>query len=1048
MKRSEKEEWPGEEGAPARIDDLPSLSVRRPVLVLVLNLLIVLAGVAAIMAVETRELPDVDRPIVGVRAEYPGASPETMDAEVISLLEGAVARVSGIENIYSASEENNGRMRIEFRPGIDLDAAASDVREAVSRVSRRLPDRVEQINVTKADSDAESIMDIAIVSDVLPEEQLTRIVEQDVIPELVSIEGVADVQISGARKRMLRVVVDPMRLASFGLSVGDISSALRLAPFDVPAGSFRSEDQQLIVRADASVVSAEQVADIIVRDSIRIGDVARVFFGPEDADEYTRLNGTPVIALGVVRQARSNTIRISDGIRQAVDRLNDRFDDLELIITEDDAVFIRSSVAQVLITLALAISIVVLTIWLFMGSVSSTLVPSVAIPVALIGTVAAIWLLGFSINILTLLALVLATGLVVDDAIVVIENIQRRRAQGLGLRAAAVLGTRQVFFAVVTTTAVLISVFVPIAFLPSTAGRLFREFGIVLACAVVISSFVSLTLVPAAASRLVRTADENPMAAMIGRIGARLRHGYERSLAFLLDRPWLPIGVALVFGAVAMFAATKIERELLPPEDRGVIYVWMAGPDGVGIGYMDRQTRIVEEELESLIDSGEAQSIFTVVGAWDPNRSRINVPLAPWGERDRSAQDIINSLRGSLGSLPGAYVGLSSGNSLSLWRSSGGLNVALVGNDYDEIFEAAKTFVRAVEDELTTVSQPTLSYDPTQPQLSVEIDRRRASDLGIDLENLAATLRAMIDGDELIDLNVDDEAVPILLESSSGEINDPSDLVNLYVSAGNGELVPLSSVVTLREQGVASQLDRQAQRRSIRVDLDLTEGVKMQTAVDELERLADDVLPDDVSMILLGDAATLEESSREVLVTYAIAFAVIFLVLAAQFEGFTSATVVLLTVPFGIAAAIFALLMSGVSINIFSQIGLILLIGLMAKNGVLLVEFADQLRDHGYSIREAIEKGAAIRLRPVTMTMVSTVLGGLPLILASGAGAEARSSIGWVVFGGLGIAAVFTLFLTPAVYLLIARFSSARAAESDRLREELVAARAIADDVR
>jgi len=663
-------------------------------------------------------------------------------------------------------------------------------------------------------------------------------------------------------------------------------------------------------------------------------------------------------------------------------------------------------------------------------------VPSIAIPVALVGTVAAIWLLGFSINILTLLALVLATGLVVDDAIVVLENIQRRRAQGIGPRAAAVLGTRQVFFAVVTTSAVLISVFVPIAFLPSTAGRLFREFGVVLAVAVAISSFVSLSLVPAAASRLAAQPGGGVRRGF-ERAGNALRAAYERSLSAFLDRPWIPVAVALGFAAGALLLYRSIDSELIPPEDRGMITVAAQGPDGVGIGYMDRQTVKIEDILAPLVASGEAEGLFTVVGTWDPNRSRVNAPLADWSDRERSQQEIAQSLEEPLSGIPGARVSIWSGNSLNLRRFGGDLEVALTGNDYDTIFEAAKIFVRAIEERLPNMSDVEISYDPTQPQLSIDIDRRRASDLGVDLAGLAATLRAMIDGDDLIDLNIADEAVPILLESSSGEINDPSDLVNLYVSTESGQLVPLSSIVTLREEGVATQLDRQAQRRAIEVDIQLPTGYPLQAAVDDLRALGADVLPNNVSMILLGEAATLQETSREVLFTYLIAFAVIFLVLAAQFEGFTSATVVTLIVPFGIAAAIYALFLTGTTINIYSQIGLVLLIGLMAKNSVLLVEFADQLRDRGHGIREAIEGGASVRLRPVAMTMISTVLGGLPLILSSGAGAEARSSIGWVIFGGLGIAALFTLYLTPALYLLLARFSTARAEETKRLREEL-----------
>ena len=1029
-------------------NDLPSVSVRRPVLVLVLNLLIILAGIAAILAVEIRELPDVDRPIVSVRANYPGASPETMDAEVISIIEGAVARVSGIQNISSASEENNGRMRIEFRPGVDLDSAASDVREAVSRVSRQLPDRLEQVTVVKADDDAQSIVNIALVSDTLIEEDLTRIAEKDIIPEFVSIEGVADVQLFGGRKRLLRVVLDPLRLASYGLSVNDIAAVLMQAPFDVPAGSFRSEDQELIVRADASVVTAEQVADIIVRDPVRIGDVANVYFGPEDAQNYTRLDGRSIIGLGVVRQAKSNTIQISDEVHRVMDRLNARFSDLELVITDDQAVFIRSAVVEVLITLSLTISIVIATIWLFMGTLRATLVPSIAIPIALIGTVAAIWLLGFSVNILTLLALVLATGLVVDDAIVVLENIQRRRGQGLGARAAAVLGTRQVFFAVVTTTAVLVSVFVPIAFLPSTAGRLFREFGLVLAIAVVISSFVSLSLVAAAASRLPEPKKGNAFVQRIAAIGAALRRFYERSLHAALDRPLIPVIAALAFGGAAALAFPALERELLPDEDRGVIAIFARGPDGVGIGYMDRQTQKIEQALQPLMESGEAQSMFSIIGTWDPNRSRVTVPLVDWDERERSQQEIMQSLEGPMRQIPGANVFVAGGNSLNLRRSGSELEVALVGNEYDEIFEAAKIFARAIEERLDSVQRPQISYDPTQPQLSVDIDRRRASDLGVDLDNLASTLRAMIDGYELVDLNVEDEAVPILIESSSGDINDPSDLVNLFVSTDSGQLVPLSSIVTLREEGVAAELNREAQRRAIEVDMELLTGYPLQAAVDDLRALADEVLPNNVSLIMMGEAATLEETSREVAATFAIALAVVFLVLCAQFEGFTSPIIVSLIIPFGVAAAIFALLLTGVSINIYSQIGLILLVGLMAKNSVLLVEFADQLRDRGHDIRSAIENGASIRLRPVAMTMISTVLGGLPLILSSGAGAEARSSIGWVVFGGLGIAAVITLYLTPVLYLLLARFSKARATETGRLQKELDAARAITDEVR
>ncbi len=1017
-------------------DDLPSLSIRRPVLVLVVNLLIALAGISAILAIEVRELPDVDRPIVTVRAAYPGASPETMDAEVISLIEGAVARVSGIKNIESASEENTGRVRVEFRPGTDLNAAASDVREAVSRVSWRLPDRVEQVTVIKADDDARGVVTLAVASDTLVTEELSRIIEKDIVPPLVSINGVADVQLAGARERLLRVVLDPLRLTSYGLSVTDVAEVLRRASFDVPAGSFRSQDQELVVRADASVVSADQIADIIISDTRRIGDVANVFFGPEDATSLTRLNGRTVIGIGIVRQARSNTIEISNEVHKTVKRLNQRFDDIEIVITDDNARFIKSSVREVLFTLALTVSIVIATIWMFVGSIRATLIPSVAIPVALIGTVAGIWALGFSINILTLLALVLATGLVVDDAIVVLENVQRRRQQGLGPRAAAVLGTRQVFFAVVTTSIVLISVFVPIAFLPSTAGRMFREFGFVLAMAVGISSFVALSLVPAMCSRLPAEAGRSEASRLV-QIGHAIRARYSALLAFCLRYP-LPVVIAgALCGTLAASVYSSLPKSLLPTEDRGVIRIFTRGPDGVGIGFMDRQTHKVEDELYPLIDSGEVESIYTVVGNWDPNLSFITVPLRDWSERERSQQEIIEALQAPMLDISSVRVWVRGGNSLNLRGAGGGIDVALVGNDYTEIFEATQKFTRMVEEGSNLLLQPRISYEPTQPQLSVDIDRRRASDLGVDLDNLGATLRAMIDGDEIVDLNVGDEAIPIVLEASTGDINDPTDLINLYVSARNGALVPLSSIVTIREEGIAAELDRHLQRRAIEVDMNLAPGVNIEAAVAEVERIAAATLPESIDMILLGEAATYQETTNEVALTYLIALIVVFLVLCAQFEGFTSALVISLIIPFGVAAAVFALYLSGTSVNIYSQIALVMLIGLMAKNGILLVEFSDQLRDQGYSLYDATLEGATVRLRPVAMTLLSTVLGGLPLILSSGAGAEARESIGWVVFGGIGLAAIFTLFLTPSLYYLIARFSKARAHEAERLKDEL-----------
>ncbi|MFP3942273.1 MAG: efflux RND transporter permease subunit [Alphaproteobacteria bacterium] len=1021
--------------------DLPSLAVRRPLLASVLNLLVVIAGLAAILDIEVRELPDVDRPVVSVSASLPGAAPETMDAEVTSILEGAVARVSGVREIRSASEENNSRIRVEFNPGVDLATAAADVREAVSRVTRELPDRVEQVRVSKSDADARPIIRLAVIADTYDEEELTRRVENDIAPEFLSIEGVANVDLFATRQRQLRVVIDPLRLARFGLAVNDVINALRQAPFDVPVGSFRSEDQELLVRAEATAATPDLVKDIVISGGTRIGDVAEAYFAPADARNFVRLNGEAIIGLGIVRQAQSNTMEISEAVRDRIERLNTRFDDIEIVLTSDDAVFIKESVREVLIALALTIMIVVATIWLFIGTFKATLVPSTAIPAALIGSLAGIWLCGFSINLLTLLALVLATGLIVDDAIVVLENTHRMQTKGLGRRAAAAIGARQVFFAVVATTAVLVAVFVPISFLPSTAGRLFREFGFTLALAVVISSFVALTVVPALMARLdLREGGQRtgPLASA----GSWLARRYETALAFALARPLTIAGAALGAAALAVGLYTQLDQELVPDEDRGVIYIYATGPDGVGLDYMERQSDQIEAVLQPYLDSGEIRSLYTVIGRWDPNRIGITARLAPWSERSRSQQEIVRELRRPLSRIPGSRVGAFGRGSLSIGRGRSGLEVALTGSEYGDIFEAAQALSKAIDTQSEILSNPEISYQPTQPQLSIRIDRRRAADLNIPLDELATTLRVMVGGDEIIDLNVADQAIPIFLESAGGAITGPSDLRNLYVRTRDNNLVSLTSLTTIVEEGVAAELDRTEQRRAIEVESDIAPGVPLADAVAEIRRLAETTVPQDIDMLMQGEAETLGETSQELALTYLFAFIIVFLVLTAQFESLTSPVVIILSVPFALAAAVYSLFLTGTSLNIFSQIGLIMLIGLMAKNGVLLVEFADQLRAEGRSVRDAVYEAATIRLRPIMMTMVSTVMGALPLVLATGAGAEARTSIGWTVFGGLGLAAVFTLFLTPVIYQGVARFSKPRSLHAEALERELAEAEA------
>jgi hydrophobe/amphiphile efflux-1 (HAE1) family protein len=1016
---------------------LPALGVKRPWLVTVMNLLIAIAGFVAIFAIEVRELPDVDQPVVNVRANFPGASPETMDSEVTRILEGAVARVSGVKEVNSNSEEGSSRIRAVFNPNSNVDRAAADVREAVSRVQRQLPENVEQLAVFKSDEDAEEIMRIAVLADGVTEQDLAKIVERDVVPAFISLPGVADVPLFGSRRQILRVELDPGRMSTYGLTVTDIRSVLSQAPLDVPAGSFKTNDQTLLVRADAAVDSEEDIGNLLITDKIRLRDVARVAYTPDDATSVVRLNGQKVLGVGVVRQAGSNTIQISEGARKAIAQFNAQRDDIRLQVISDEAVFINGAVSEVVRTLGFAVIIVILTIRLFSGSWRFTIVPAIAIPISLLGTLAASWALGFSINILTLLALVLATGLIVDDAIVVLESVQRRQQKGEGASAAAVLGTQSVFFAVIATTMVLVAVFVPIAFLPGTSGRLFREFGLVLTVAVAISSFVALSLVPALMARLGKP-ENIGLEATQPNLVQRL---YSAALRTVLNFPLMSIIVSVGLAAAAASVYTSLDSELLPTEDRGKLNMFARGPAGVGLPYTERQSDQIEAIFQPYLESGVIDQLYTVAGRWDPNIIYVVGTLKPWNEREISQQELAAEIQPELNQLPGVTARIYGSNSLNIrgsWR--GGIQFVLLGNDYEEIYAAARVYADAIRERLTSVQSPRIDYTPTQAQVAIRIDRERLADLNVSINELAQTLRVMVDGVRVIDLNGRDQSIPVVLKAGQNRIQGPNDLVNLFVRSQEGQLIPLASLVTVVEEGVPDELRRLYQRRSISIDMQTVEGVDLQTAVDDLTALANEVVPSSITVVPEGEAARLGESQRDSFYAYGLALLIVFLVLVAQFESLTSSLVIMTIVPFGLAAAIFALFITGNSLNVYSQVGLVMLIGLIAKNGILLVEFADQRRDAGASVRDAIEDAANIRLRPIAMTLISTVLGALPLILSSGPGSEAREAVGWVVFGGLGLTAIFTLFLTPVIYLALARFSKPRADARLQLERELGAA--------
>ncbi len=1017
-----------------------ALFVRRPILAVVLNSLIVIAGLAAIFGVEVRELPDIDRPVITVSTTYDGAAPETVDREVTSVIEGAMGRVSGVSDISSTSSFGRSRVTVEFNDKTDLNVAASDARDSIGRIRNNLPDDVDEPRIVKADANSDPVIRIGVTSDTMSVEDLTDLVQNTIEDRLIATPGVADLGIYGSRDRIFRVDVDQTQLASRGLTLADVRSALATVAFDSPAGSLTASNQSLVVRTTATVNTPEGFGALMLDQNTKLSDVATVTLGPDIGSSILRSNGQSGLGIGVIRQAQSNTLDISRDIHQVVADLQTTLPKgVSIFITGDDAVFITGSIHEVLRTLALSVLIVVAIIFVFLRDWRATLIPALTIPVALIGTLAAIYMAGFSLNILTLLALVLATGLVVDDAIVVLENIVRRRGQGMGPRAAAVLGTQQVFFAVVATTATLAAVFVPLSFLSGQTGALFREFGITLAFAVTISAVVALSLCPMMASRLLGAGDGLPPEkhGPVVRFGEMLENAYHRVLHAALGAPLIVLAIGTVFGITALLMFSNIRQELTPPEDRGTALLRISAPQGVSLDYTAAKLREIEDRTAGLRQSGEVVGLFSIAGLNGNDNSGFMIfTLAPWGERSRSQQQIVDDITRAASQVVGIRSFANQPNSLGIRGAGQGLQFAIAGSDFDTLATTAQAVVKQMEAN-PAFGQVRLSYETTQPQLFITVDRTRASDLGIDIDGLGDALQSELDGSPVGSVFVGDRSYDIKFTSTMNPVRDPSDLENLFLKTRSGDMVPMSTVVTLDERAIAPELDRESQLRAVSITAGLTDGLPLGKAYAMAQDIVQPLLPPGARIVPLADTATLGETSHALMLTFGFAILVVFLVLAAQFESFVSALIVMATVPLGLGCAMVAMVLTGVSLNVYSQIGLVLLVGIIAKNGILVVEFADQLRDHGMAVREAIEEACRIRLRPVMMTMAATILGGVPLLLSSGAGAEAREALGWVIVGGLGLATLLTLFLTPVAYLLLAGLSKPRAAESLRLEQEL-----------
>ena len=1038
---------------------ISDLSVRRPVFAAVASIVLCVIGLAAFFFLPVRELPDVDPPIVSVSTSYAGASAEVIESRITEPIEQQIAGIQGVERLNSTSRDGRSSVNIEFSLDRNIDDAANDVRDRVSRVIGNLPDQADPPEVAKADSDSQPIIILFLRSTSMNRLQLTDYADRNLVDRLATVPGVAQVNIYGEQRYAMRIWLDPAALAARNLTVTDVETALTTQNVELPAGSLESTSKDYTVRVarnyalpqdfaqlpigtrgSASVSSATATgtgsgsAAIIQGQPTyvtRLGDIARIEEAPEEDRRLFRGNGVDQIGLAVTRQAQSNDLAISDGVKKMMEEIQPSLPPgTELAIGSDNSVFTSHAIDEVWITIGISMALVALVNFIFLGSLRAALIPSIVAPICLLATFIVLAPLGFSLNLLTLLALVLAIGLVVDDAIVVVENIQRRLDLGEPPLVAAERGARQVFFAVVATTIVLLSVFAPLLFLPGYIGRLFVELAAAIAAAVAFSAFLALTLSPMLASKILKPAHGGGwVARRVDRAMDGLKNSYGASLSALLGRRAAVFGVAGLIllvggGAAAMFFT--LPDELVPPEDRGRVSVRVQGPEGAGFDYTRRIMLGLEPILEDYRASGEADSYLVSApgfGGGSYNSGNATLTLADWSARDRSADEIAQELNRKLRSQTDAQVNASTPGAFQ--RGGGNSNsveMIVTGAEYSQIYAWLQPVLAAAQ-ENPGFSRPRLNYEPNSPRLLVDVDPQKAAALGVSSQTIGRTLETMFGSRRATTYIKGGQEYDVILQTERNNRREVGDLEALYVATGGGQLVPLSAVVATETTGDTPERRRLDRQRSISLQADLNPGTTIADAVTFLETEAAKQQTSGITLQWGGAARDQQEAGGAVAAAFGLALLLVFLVLAAQFESWITPAVIMLTVPLAAGGGLFGLLMAGSSLNIYSQIGLIILIGVAAKNGILIVEFANQLRDQGRSISEAIIESSTLRLRPIIMTSIATAFGALPLVLWQGAGAGSRQTIGVVIFTGAIFATLLTLFVVPVIYGLLARFT-------------------------
>ncbi len=1026
---------------------LSDISVKRPVFASVVNLLLIIFGIVAISLLSLREYPDIDPPIVSINTTYPGASANIVETRITQLLEDRISGIEGIKNITSTSQNGRSSISIEFELSRDIDAASNDVRERVSRALNNLPDQADPPEVSKSDSDEDVIVWYNLRSDNLSVMELTDYADRYLVDRLSIVNGVARVRLGGGRTYAMKVWLDRNAMAARDITVADIERVIRSENVELPAGEVESVDRDFEVRVSRSFLTPEDFADLTIKAGsdgylVKLREVALVELAAEDDETEFRGDGVNMIGLGIVKQSKANTLEVAREAREAIAKISESLpDNIFIVPSYDSSIFIEESINEVYNTLGIAMVLVVVVIYLFLGNVRATIIPAVTVPVSLVAAFIVMYGLGFSINLLTLLALVLAIGLVVDDAVVVIENIYRRIEMGEPPLLASYRGAREVGFAVIATTLVLISVFVPLVFLEGNIGRLFTEFALAIAAAVAFSSFTALTLSPMLSSKLLeKRSRSSGFGKWVDNSFKKVESSYFASLGKTLHQPVLVVIMLIVSVVALVQISQKIPSEFVPQEDRGTFFVAMQAAEGASFESNAANLKKIEDLLLPYLETKEVERVLVRTPGFGGSAGIAIVGAANWKDRTRSTFELMDEVSGKLSQIPDI-------RAFAIMRSSLGgrglgrpVQFVLQGNTYEELVKWRDIVLeRAAEN--PNLLRLDSDYKETLPQLLVDIDRNRAADLGVSISDIGRTLETML-GQRRVSTYLDrGQEYDVIMEGAEEDYRSPQSIDNLYVrSQRTNELIPMDNLLKVHEGATSDRLNRYNRMRSITISANLAQGYTLGEALTYLEEIVRTELPDTASIDYKGESQLYQESGNSIVFIFLLALAVTYLVLAAQFESWIHPLVIMLTVPLALLGAFIGLYIAGASLNIYSQIGLVMLIGLAAKNGILIVEFANQLRDAGMAFEDALKRAATQRLRPIVMTGFTTVFSALPLVLATGPGSESRAVIGVVIFSGVLLSAILTLYVVPIAYYWLARHTGSPeqlAKEVETLQEEI-----------